>query len=138
MSSTDDKITEYRSKSHNITAVQLTKENANRVALWCGGRIVTEMDVHDPEKTFVGVNYPTTDGSGGRVSEGSYLVKTESGEFQHYAPDMFKMSFEDLDALGQLAYGDRIISGDDPGLRIGDSRRAAADRARRASGEQIF
>jgi hypothetical protein len=71
-----------------VEAVQLTKENAGEVTNWCDGFMVLEHDALDNDKTYVGINVPTTIGKR-RASEGNYIIKHPSGEFYVHGIDTF-------------------------------------------------
>lgn len=87
------KVRKYTSKIVDIDAVELTKDNVAEVAEWCGGRVVTEKDALDEEKTFVGINIPTLEGNM-RGSEGDFIIKGLRGEFYPCKPDVFKAKYE--------------------------------------------
>lgn len=85
----------YRKKPVEVQAVQLTQENAEEVAIWCGGQIVTEIDTQDDSKRYAGINLPTLEGVT-RVSEGDYVVKGSRGEFYRSKQEAFTDAFEPI------------------------------------------
>lgn len=64
----------------NVEANQLTHDNVEAVALWCGGVSVVEHDAIDNNVTFAGINVPTPHGMQ-RAQEGDYIVRQLIGDF---------------------------------------------------------
>lgn len=83
----------WRKRPVTVEANLLTKENAEAVALWCGGQLVTEYDALDPTQSFVGINIPTLEGVM-RASEGDYVIKGVQGEFYPCKPGIFTSTYE--------------------------------------------
>lgn len=86
----------YRSKPVIIEANLLTKENAEAIAVWCGGRLVEEANAENPLDKYVGINVPTLNGPA-RASEGDYVVKGELGDFWPCKPNQFASKYEKVD-----------------------------------------
>ncbi len=82
----------YTKKAVTIEANELTKENAEAVALWCGGRLVEEIDPHTPTTRFAAINIPTLEGVM-RASEGDFIIKGVKGEFYPCKPDIFHATY---------------------------------------------
>lgn len=86
----------YRRIPQIIEAKQLTPENVDEIARWCGGDIVTETNPRDSEDTYQAINVPTLNGNE-RLSMGMFIYRDpESGRFvltgardfaQMYEPD---------------------------------------------------
>lgn len=85
----------YQHITVQVEAMLLTKENAQEVADWCKGTIVTEYDAHDPTTEYVGINFPTPEGNK-RVSEGQYLVKSPGGNFVRHSAGFFTTMFNPI------------------------------------------
>lgn len=83
----------YTKKSVTIEAYQLSKLNAEALAIWCGGRMVEEIDAVTPTDTYVGVNIPTLEGVM-RASEGDYIIKGIEGEFYPCKLSIFQASYD--------------------------------------------
>lgn len=83
----------YRKKAVTIEANQLTKDNVEAVALWCGGQRVEEIDPNDSDIRFVAINIPTLEGVM-RASEGDYIIKGVQGEFYPCKPGIFAATYE--------------------------------------------
>lgn len=83
----------YTKKAITIEANRLTKDNAEALAIWCGGRLVEELDAHTPTDKYVGINIPTLEGVM-RASEGDYIIKGVKGEFYPCKPDIFHTSYD--------------------------------------------
>lgn len=83
----------WRKKAVEIEANCLTKENAEAVALWCGGQLVEEIDALDSSARYVGINIPTLEGVM-RASEGDYVIKGVQGEFYPCKPSIFAATYE--------------------------------------------
>lgn len=82
----------YRKKAVTVEANKLTKDNAEAVALWCGGNLVDEFDAITGDK-FVGINIPTLEGVM-RASEGDFIIKGVQGEFYPCKPGIFAATYE--------------------------------------------
>lgn len=83
----------YTMKAVTIEANLLTKDNAEAIAVWCGGRLVEEMDAQTPTDKYVGINIPTLEGVM-RASEGDYIIKGVKGEFYPCKPDIFLATYD--------------------------------------------
>lgn len=86
----------YRKKAVAIEANELTKENAEAVALWCGGRLVEEMDAINLDKKYVAINIPTLEGVM-RASEGDFVIKGVQGEFYPCKPGIFHATYDKVE-----------------------------------------
>lgn len=85
-----------RGPQTEIEARQLTKADADDIAQWCGGLLVTEIDPLDPAKVFVGINVPTQLGVQ-RASQGDWVVKLKGGNFTTFDPQGFHDTYEPVD-----------------------------------------
>ena len=83
----------FRKRPVVIQAEKLSKDNAEELARWCGGRVVEEQDALDRSTTYVGVNIPTLEGVM-RASEGDYIVKGVEGEFYPCKPGIFESTYD--------------------------------------------
>lgn len=83
----------YRLISHTVEAEQLCPENADRLAMWCGGALVEEYDPFDKTKKFVAMNVPTINGMR-RASEGDYIVKDGTGIISVRKKNVFESEYE--------------------------------------------
>lgn len=70
----------YSRITESVEAEQLTADNAEDIARWCGGQVIRETSPRDPEDVFLGVNVPTLNGNQ-RLTQGMFLVKKEDGTF---------------------------------------------------------
>lgn len=86
----------YRKKPIEIEANELTRENAEAVALWCGGRLVEEIDPHTPTNKYAGINIPTLEGVM-RASEGDFIIKGVHGEFYPCKASIFKATYDKVE-----------------------------------------
>lgn len=86
-------VIQYRKKPVVVEAIQLSKDNVEEVATWCGGAIAEEIDPTDDEKRFVAINVPTLEGVM-RASEGDYVIKGVKGEFYPCKPEIFQATYE--------------------------------------------
>lgn len=83
----------FRTRAEYIEAVQLTAENADEVAVWCGGVKVHELDPEgDETQNKVGISFPTLDG-GARVSEGDYIIRDRLGRYRRMANGEFQAKY---------------------------------------------
>lgn len=87
----------YRTKvgRNPIEANLLTPDNAEAVAVWCGGVSVIEHDALRHEITFVAVNVPTALGMA-RAQEGDWVVRRVTGDFVPVNPSRFSELFESV------------------------------------------
>ena len=61
----------------------VTEKNAADLAEWCGGRLVTEHDALDENKTSPGINVPVWGGAMvKRAHVGDTIVRQSDGTFQ--------------------------------------------------------
>lgn len=84
----------YRHKDDylEVTAVRLTKENAEEVAEWCGGHTVEMSDAIRHEEKTVGINLLTRAGKV-RAVEGDYIMK-QNHHFVTIKPSLFGTLYE--------------------------------------------
>jgi len=83
----------YRLIPVSIEAAQLSVDTAERISVWSGGRIVEEIDPVNSTKRFVAMNIPTLEGVK-RASEGDYVVRSLSGEFDVMRAREFERKYE--------------------------------------------
>lgn len=62
-------------------ARNLTENNAEELAHWCGGRVVAEHDALDHENWTPGINVPVKDGVQ-RASKGDTIIRKNDGTFE--------------------------------------------------------
>lgn len=92
-------IQEYQSKVGGdvVQAARLTKQNAEQLAEWCAGQVVTTYDAIDfaDAEGEVGINF---DGLRGmeRVGQNEFLVKFGLHEFKRVAANYFLHVYEPL------------------------------------------
>lgn len=86
----------YQKKPVVVEAQKLSPENADKLAEWCGGLKVEELDAVDSSKTYVGINIPTLEGNM-RASEGDYIVKGTRGEFYPVKEGPFADTFDKVE-----------------------------------------
>lgn len=86
-------ILKYRKKPVVIEAAQLergmTHLDAKRLAKWCGGTLFASNHWHIVIKTLEGEM---------EVQEGDYIIKGVAGEFYPCKPDIFKATYELVEA----------------------------------------
>lgn len=98
----------YRKKPVVIEAEQLTRENADKVAAWCSGRVMVKgRDVAvagpcSPMTSFdvSGVDIATLEGVM-RANIGDFIIKGVKGEFYPCAPDIFELTYEPANGAAQ-------------------------------------
>jgi hypothetical protein len=59
----------------------ITSENAQQIALWCGGRLVQEEDALNPSVKTPGINVLTAEGVQ-RASMGDTIIHKTDGTFE--------------------------------------------------------
>lgn len=59
----------------------LTRDNAEFIAHWCGGRAVIQEDALDSSLTTPGVNVPTADGVQ-RAQVGDMVIRNHDGSYR--------------------------------------------------------
>lgn len=69
----------YKLIEDGVWAVQVTKENVEEVAVWCGGQVVQETSAINETEKFVGINVPTLNGNE-RASERDFILENSRGE----------------------------------------------------------
>jgi hypothetical protein len=100
----------YRHIPVDVEAMQLTKENAEEVAAWCGGVVKKEINPNDPEDTYVCVDFPTMDGVK-RVQENGYLMRSKAGHFTRHTQGFFEHMFKPHDVPARPVLGHEHIPG---------------------------
>lgn len=103
----------YRKKPVEIEAMQVTRENVEGVAAWCGGRVVTEVKPGDPTDVYVALDIPTLEGimraetfhssawDGKRYAGGDYIIRGVQGEFYPCKPDIFEQTYEPVELMDE-------------------------------------
>lgn len=86
---------QYRLVAGVVEAMQLTPQQVQAAALWCGGMEVEEIDPMDSTKKFVGLNIPTLDGVK-RAGQGDYILKHLSGQFEVMSLREFEAKYEPI------------------------------------------
>lgn len=86
----------WRKKPVVVQANELTRDNAESVAVWCGGVLVEEVNAENPLDKYVGINIPTLEGIM-RASEGDYVIKGVQGEFYPCKPGIFTSTYEKVE-----------------------------------------
>jgi hypothetical protein len=87
----------YRKKPVEVEAVQLTNHvTPDSVAVWCGGRVIPH-----PEKDYTGgplvIEIDTLEGVM-RAEPGDWIIKGVAGEFYPCRDDIFRATYEAVDA----------------------------------------
>lgn len=62
-------------------AKNLTENNAQELAQWCGGRLVQEHDALDHSQSTPGINVPVVNGVE-RASVGDTIIRRHDGKFE--------------------------------------------------------
>lgn len=76
-----------------IEAAQVTAENAEEIAAWCGGNLVEEIDPFDSAKRQPGINVPCEYGNE-RASVGHFVFKAGNEGFRIRKPGEFRSLWE--------------------------------------------
>jgi hypothetical protein len=85
----------FKSKTgpHTVEAIQLTADNVNALALWCGGVAVVEHDVLAHDVTYAAINVPTRVGKI-RAQETDWIMRQPDGSFHTIHDHQFHEVFE--------------------------------------------
>lgn len=101
-------MSEYELRPRDVEARQITSwETAKAIATWCGGKVVEEIDPFDEKKTHPGVNIPTLEGIV-RASEGDYVIRHKSGNFQRRSRFSFEQEWRAKQETVEMASDDSI------------------------------
>ena len=96
----------FRKKPVEIEAMQLTRDNAQEVARWCGGRVVELVKPSDPTDVYIALSIPTLEGAmraetfhqstwnGREYTGGDWIIRGVQGEFYQCKPDIFEATYE--------------------------------------------
>ena len=95
-----------KSPSMIVEAVQVTEENVEQVANWCGGTIIEEIDAQNPDLKYAGINVPTTSGIN-RASLDSWVVRHHD-KFMIAGPLSFQTNYIPLDQSDRQFEGLRV------------------------------
>ena len=99
---------EYRKKAVPVDAIQLTRENVDEVAAWCGGEVFSAAKPGDPSDIYVALDIPTLGGKlraetfhastyrDGAYHGGDYVVRDAEGKYFPVAPDVFDATYDAL------------------------------------------
>ena len=84
----------YIHKPDPVTAVQVTRENYEEVAAWCGGFPVSISKASDPTDVYVGIDILAMGGMR-RVNVSDYVIKNETtGRFSLMTEETFRRTFD--------------------------------------------
>lgn len=91
-----DAVKTYRKKPVEIQAMELTKENREEVAAWCGGHfepdVVYRMAGIIPDGSL---DIPTLEGVMA-AKVGDFVIRGVKGEFYPCKPDIFAATYEEV------------------------------------------
>lgn len=79
---------------HICTAVQVTAENAEKVAEWAGGNVVKEFNALNHDDSQPGINIRIGGGDWDRASLNDWVVLDGDGEFWVVKPGYFQDTYE--------------------------------------------
>ncbi len=83
----------YRLIVSNVEAIEVTPDSVQRAAVWCGGRIASEIHPFDNTVRYVAINIPTLEGVK-RASEGDFIIKSDDGSFDVMGGNAFRRKYE--------------------------------------------
>lgn len=88
----------FRSKhgGDEFEANLLTASNAEALAVWCGGVLVTEHDALQHDVTYSAINVPTITGKK-RAQEGDWIIKRPAGDFYPVKGHRFEELFDPIE-----------------------------------------
>lgn len=79
-------VSQYTKRPITVTAIKLTRHNAQEVAQWCGGMVIRKVD------DTVSVEIPTLEGVM-TANEGDYIIQGVQGEFYPCKPHIFHQTY---------------------------------------------
>lgn len=85
-------IQKYTTRPDEVDAIQLTRENIEEVAVWCGGEIITEPKASDPSDVYMALTVPRANGPID-AQVGFYVLKNARGRFEVNSPEIFEKKF---------------------------------------------
>jgi hypothetical protein len=81
-------------KGATVEANRVDSENADAIALWCGGVAVVEHDALEHSYTYAAVNVPVKNEYGvARAQEGDWVVRAPEGYFYVLRHNTFRQLF---------------------------------------------
>lgn len=83
----------FRKKPVVIDAEQLTEENGDRLAQWCGG---SWHETHKPG--YASSLYISTPEGRMQAKQGDWIIRGVNGEFYPCKPDIFAKTYEAVEA----------------------------------------
>jgi len=97
----DQLVREYRKLPVVIEATDpITDDNAEKIAAWCGGRVIREAKPSDPSDVFVAVQVPTLEGvMTGPV--GWRVLRGVKGEFYPCDGPVFDATYVEVAPAGR-------------------------------------
>ena len=87
----------FRKKPIVIEAMRCTRETAEEVATWCGGRVESSVNQADKNDVYVAVKIPTLEGvmtANATIMGGDWVIRGVHGEFYPCKPDIFEATYE--------------------------------------------
>jgi hypothetical protein len=85
----------YRKKPVVVEARELTKENVNEIAEWCGGDATSENVLNGVGRNGLAMVIYTLEGAM-IAREGDFIIKGVAGEFYPCRSDIFQDTYEDI------------------------------------------
>jgi hypothetical protein len=85
----------YRKKPVLVEARELTKENVNEIAEWCGGDATSENVLNGVGRNGLAMVIYTLEGTM-IAREGDFIIKGVAGEFYPCRSDIFQDTYEDI------------------------------------------
>lgn len=90
-------VQRFRKKPVVIEAMRCTRETAEQVAAWCGGRVEESVNQADKNDVYVAVLIPTLEGvmtANATIDGGDWVIRGVRGEFYPCKPDIFAQTYE--------------------------------------------
>lgn len=78
----------YTTRPDQIEAVQLSRENIEELAVWCGGDIIREPKSSDPSDVYLALTVPRVNGPLD-AQIGDFVIKNARGRFEIKRADIF-------------------------------------------------
>lgn len=91
------KVERYQKKPIEVSAVQVTDQNVNDVAAWCGGTAVNMMLPVNPPIHVSEIHIKTLEGIMA-AQPGDWVIRGIKGEFYPCRGDIFEITYQHIPA----------------------------------------
>lgn len=86
-------VQKFTTRVDEIEAMQITLDNVDEVAQWCGGEVIREAKASDPTDVWTAVTVPMISGPVD-LAVGYYVIKNSRGRFEGMTATAFHQKYQ--------------------------------------------